>query len=609
MKRLDKIVLFLVCVLSTFSAFANEAVNFTASAPDVVPNGSPFQLVYTVNASSKDLRVPEMPDFDVVAGPFTSQSRSMQIVNGNMSSTVTIRYTYTLVPKKEGTFTIAAASIVVDKQKYQSNSLSIKVLPAEETTSTQQSSANNNQQVTVSQQITNENLFILPIVSRYKIREQEYTLVTYKIYSKVDLVDIQSPKFPDFKGFMVQEIDLPQNKRISLENYKGKNYNTVILRQYLLYPQKSGTLKIDPMTCDAVVRVRSQARVQSIFDNFFDSYQDIKKSLSTVAVKIDVSPLPAPVPTDFSGGVGKFTLSSNINKTELETNESLTVQLKISGNGNMKMIKNPALKFPPDFEVYEPKVSNDFSNTTSGVTGTKTIEYLAIPRHAGKFTIPAMSFSYFDVASQSYKTLTTPTYELEVKKGSSASGGVVNNFTNKEQVQLLASDIRYISVDDFEIKPLSSFFFGTWQFWFWLIAPLLMTVLLIVFFRKKARENADLALMRNKKANKVARKRLKVAAKNLKIGNKEIFYNEVLKALWGYVCDKLSMPLADLNKENVASRLRDRNVTDEKIAEFIELLNDCEFARYAPAEDVKEMDKVYEKTMTLITELEQMIKK
>ncbi|MDD3406104.1 MAG: BatD family protein, partial [Paludibacteraceae bacterium] len=234
MKRLDKIVLFLVCVLSTFSAFANEAVNFTASAPDVVPNGSPFQLVYTVNASSKDLRVPEMPDFDVVAGPFTSQSRSMQIVNGNMSSTVTIRYTYTLVPKKEGTFTIAAASIVVDKQKYQSNSLSIKVLPAEETTSTQQSSANNNQQVTVSQQITNENLFILPIVSRYKIREQEYTLVTYKIYSKVDLLDIQSPKFPDFKGFMVQEIDLPQNKRISLENYKGKNYNTVILRQYLL---------------------------------------------------------------------------------------------------------------------------------------------------------------------------------------------------------------------------------------------------------------------------------------------------------------------------------------------------------------------------------------
>ena len=297
-----------------------------------------------------------------------------------------------------------------------------------------------------------------------------------------------------------------------------------------------------------------------------------------------------------------------INKSSLSANESLTIQLKISGNGNMKMIKTPTIKFPADFEVYEPKVINDFTNTTSGVTGTKTIEYLAIPRHAGKFTIPAVTFSYFDVASQSYKTLSTSAYELNVEKGTSTAGGVVTNFTNQEQVRLLGSDIRYIAVNDFDIKPFSTFFVGTWRFWFWIWCPLLITLLLVVFFRKKAKENADIALMRNKHANKVARKRLKVAAKNLKLGNKEVFYDEVLKALWGYVSDKLAMPIAELNKENIAARLQSKEVTDAKIKEFIDLLNDCEFARYAPADDAKEMDNVYSRTMALITEMEQMIK-
>lgn len=606
MKKIDKLIFLLLFALSAQSVWA-EDVSFTASAPGAIPSGTPFQLVYTVNASSKDLRIPEIPDFDIVAGPFTSQSHSTQIVNGNMTSTTTIRYTYTLVAKKEGTFTIGAASIVVNKQKYQSNSVTIKVLPPDEEAPASQNSGS--QQNIATQQLTADNLFVLPVVSRYKVREQEYTLVTYKIYSRVDLVDIQAPKFPDFKGFLVQEIDLPQQKRLSMENYKGKNYNTFILRQFLLYPQTSGTLKISPMTCDAVVRIRSQQQVRSFFDSFFDTYQDVKKSLSSAAVNIEVLPLPKPAPADFSGAVGKFTLSSNINKSSLSANESLTIQLKISGNGNMKMIKTPTIKFPADFEVYEPKVINDFTNTTSGVTGTKTIEYLAIPRHAGKFTIPAVTFSYFDVASQSYKTLSTSAYELNVEKGTSTTGSVVTNFTNQEQVRLLGSDIRYIAVNDFDIKPFSTFFVGTWRFWFWIWCPLLITLLLVIFFRKKAKENADIALMRNKHANKVARKRLKVAAKNLKLGNKEVFYDEVLKALWGYVSDKLAMPIAELNKENIAARLQSKEVTDAKIKEFIDLLNDCEFARYAPADDAKEMDNVYSRTMALITEMEQMIKK
>lgn len=610
MKKITKIALFLAFVLCAMPLFADSEVSFTASAPDVVVIGTPFQLIYTVNEQSDNLRIPELADFDILAGPYSSTSSSVQWINGKRTSSYTQTYTYTLSAKKEGTFTINPATVRVKKEKYQSNTLSIKVLPPDKDAENESQQQHSGGQVSLSQQITKENLFVLPVVSRYKIREQEHTLVTYKLYSKVNVVDIQSVKFPDFKDFMVQEVELPQNKQFTPENYKGKNYYAVALRQYLLFPQKTGTLKIDPMSCEVIVRVPSQTQVRSFFDSFFETYQDVRKALTTSPVKIDVEPLPTPQPTDFCGGVGSLSMSSKINKTELETNESLTIQIKISGSGNLKMVKNPKLKLPSDFEVYEPKVTNDFNNTTAGVSGTKTIEYLAIPRHSGKYSIPATTISYFDTKTQKYKTLTTEAYELIVKKGTSTNqDGVVSNFTNQEKVQLIASDIRYIAVGDYEIHPFETYFFGTWQFWFWILCPLFITLVLIVFFRKKARENADIALVRNKKANKMARKRLKIAAKNLALGNKTVFYDEISKALWGYVGDKLAMPLAELNKENVVAKLAARKVPEGKISQFIDLLNDCEFARYAPADDDKAMDKFYEKTAKLITELEQTIKK
>lgn len=601
--------LFLTLLLLTTIVKAEDVV-FTATAPDAVANGQTFQLVYSVNTSAKELRIPEISDFDIVAGPFQSKSSSTQIINGNITHSTSLRFTYTLLPKKEGSFSIPAATIMVDKQKYSSNTLTIKVLPAEEdvnhTNNAENTSSKNNA-------ITNDNLFIRAIVSRKNVYEQEYVLVTYKIYTRIDLVNIDKVKFPDFKDFLVQEIELPKDKQFALENYNGKNYNTITLRQVLLYPQRAGSLNIDKMTCDAIVRVRNTGPSRSIFDDFFDSYQEIVKPISTNTEKIEVKTLPEGKPSGFSGAAGTFTLSSSINKKELSANESVTIKLKISGNGNIKLLKNPEVKFPADFEVYDPKVENNFTNTTSGVTGTKTIEYLAIPRHSGTFTTPPVEFSYFDTNSKTYKTLKSEAFSINVTKASSESENgddpVVNNFTNKESVKVLGSDIRHISMNDFSLEKPSPFFFGTWGFALAYIIPLIIIAFIFWFFRKQAKENSDIIKVRNKKANKMARKRLRTAEKFLKEQKKEEFYSEVLKAIWGYLCDKLTIPQAQLNKDNVEVELRKYSLEESIIQDFIKILNECEFAQYAPGENIEARDNLFSDTMRMITLLEEQIKK
>lgn len=605
-----KKILFFSLLLFATAVTKAEDVSFTASAPEAVPNGQTFQLVYSINATAKELRIPEIFDFEIVAGPFQSKNSSTQIINGSITHSTSLRFTYTLIPKKEGTFTIPAATIMVDKQKYSSNTLTIKVLPADEEVAPSNNSSNT---APKTQAVTNDNLFIRTIVSHKNVYEQEYILVTYKIYTRVDLVNIDKVKFPDFKDFLMQEIDLPKDKQFALENYNGKNYNTITLRQVLLYPQRSGTLEIEKMTCDAIVRVRNNRPSRSIFDDFFDTYQEIVKPIASNTEKIEVKALPSGKPAGFSGATGTFTLSSSINKTELTTNESVTIKLKISGNGNIKLIKNPEIKFPADFEVYDPKVENNFTNTTAGVSGTKTIEYLAIPRHSGTFTIPPIEFSYFDTKSKTYKTLQSESFTLNVAKGAvgeeDGNAPMVNNFTNKESVKMLGSDIRHISMNDFQLHKPTPFFFGTWGFAFAYIIPLVIVMLVFWFFRKQAKENADIIKVRNRKANKIAQKRLRTAEKYLKEQKKEEFYSELLKAIWGYLCDKLSIPQAQLNKDNVETELRKHNLEEDSIQDFMQVLNNCEFAQYAPGENIEARDHLYADTIRIITLLEERIKK
>lgn len=592
---------------------ADEPARFTASAPSTVVLDKPFQLVYTINVPGKDLRVPEFNNFDILAGPFESHSSSYQIINGKTSSSVSISYTYTLQAQKTGTFTILSASIILENnKKITSNGVSIKVLPADSPLpSKSQGGKSGVSNGTGQASISSDNIFMRTEVSKTDVFEQEAIVVTYKLYTLVDVVGCNPKKIIDFNGFMKQDIDLPPNKQLSLENYNGRNYSTVELYKVILYPQHSGVIQIDKWNFEATIRVQNKAAVRSIFDDFFDSYTNVSKSITAPAVKITVHALPPGKPSTFTGTVGHFTMNTAITSLNVKSNDAVTLKINISGNGNMKLIKNPVIKLPNGFDTYDPKVNNNFKTNASGVSGTKSIEYLFIPRHSGNFEIPASEFTYFDIQEKKYKTLQTPNYKLQVQKGEGGeSSTVVGNYVDKEDVKQLGKDIRYIETNtkinlSKEEEPL----FGTFISWLLYLIPLVISLIMFMFFRKKAKENSDILLLKNKKANKLAQKRLKLAQKYLKTGNKDQFYEEILKATWTYLSDKLSIQVSSLTKERVELELSLHKVDSNLINKFIEILNTCEFARYAPNSGQQEMGNLYTDTIQVISGLEENYKK
>mgnify|MGYP002623687976 FL=1 len=614
MKKLLTILLSLI----TLSVFADEVV-FRANAPKQVVVGRPFQLTYSVNQRSRDLRAPEFTDFDVLSGPYTSTSSSTSFVNGKRTSSFEQTYTYMLMAQKEGTFTIGPATVKVDGENIQSNGVRIQVLPEDEETSPQpspqgrgQSSGQSSSQSSANQggSVSSENLFVRTIASKTRVHEQEALMVTYKLYfANVDVAQLtNNTKLPEFTGFLKQELEQGEIQT-ELEHYNGRNYQTAVLYRTILYPQHSGDIKIDPANFEAVLRVQVQQRPRSIFDDFFGSYTNVTRMLTAPGVTIHVAALPGGKPAGFSGGVGRFTLTPTISQTELQTNDAVTIRLDISGSGNMKLLKTPAIEWPEGFEPYDPKVTNNFNTTTAGVSGTKSIEYLAIPRSAGEYTIPAVHFSYFDIDEKKYKTLSTPEYTIRVKRGAgepSAAGeqpsGVVS-YTQKEDIKQLGSDIRYIDTKLVESRKTKVESYSYRYLWLWYVIPLIIAMVLLVVLRKQIKEAADITRMRYKHANKVAQKRLKAAAAALKANDKDHFYEEIERAAWTYLSDRLSIPTADLNKENIASILRQKGVTEERIQEVMSVLSTAEFARYAPATD-HAMDDLYRDTTNLINNLE-----
>ena len=594
MKKFLNIVLLVGIALG---AYADEVV-FKASAPSQVIVGKPFQLTYTVNQRSKDLRAPEFTDFDVLAGPYTSTSSSVSFVNGRRTSSYEQTYTYTMMAQRAGTFTIGPATVKVDGNQVQSNGVRIQVLPEDQQP----------QQQTQSAQTSSENLFVRTIASKTRVHEQEALMITYKLYfANVDVAQLtNNTKLPEFTGFLKQEIEQGEIQT-ELEHYNGRNYQTATLFRTILYPQHSGDIQIDPARFEAVLRVQTQQRVRSIFDDFFGTYTNVTKMITAPGVTIHVSALPGGKPAGFSGGVGKFTMTPSISQTEIQANEAVTIKLDISGSGNMKLLKTPAIDWPEGFEPYDPKVTNNFKTTTSGVSGTKSIEYLAIPRSAGEYTIPAVKFSYFDIDDKAYKTLSTPEYTIRVKRGAGESSVVsdqssVISYTQKEDIKQLGTDIRYIDTKAPKASRQPSVV--SYQFiWLWYVAPLFIALVLLIVLRKQIKEASDLTRMRYKRANKVAQKRLKAAAVALKANDKNTFYAEIERAAWTYLSDRLSIPTADLNKENIASILAQKGVNETLIAEVKNVLSTAEFARYAPSTD-HAMNDLYTATTNLINNLE-----
>ncbi|WP_302260879.1 BatD family protein [uncultured Bacteroides sp.] len=606
-----KVIFFLLLILTTVHAWADNKATLTADAPDVVVSGDQFRLTFTVNTQKvKDFRAPSITKgFDVLMGPSRSQQSSTQIINGKVSSSSSITYTYILMAGDAGTYTIPAASIEANGEKIFSNAVTIKVLPPDQSASGSKGSQKSGAQAgnqAASGRITSNDLFITATASKTTVHEQEAILLTYKVYTLVNLRQLFG-KMPDLKGFHTQEIELPQQKTFSLEHYKGRNYNTTVWSQYVLFPQQTGKLEIPSITFEGVVAIQTVS--DDPFDAFFNGggYQEVKKKIVTPKLTINVQPLPAK-PANFSGGVGEFTLASSINAKDVKTNDAVTIKLTISGSGNMKLISTPEVKFPEDFEVYDPKVTNNFEASRAGLSGTQTIEYLTIPRHAGNFTIPPVEFTYFDLKSNSYKTLKTEAYNINVAKGQGNADQVIADFTNKENVKVLGQDIRFIKLGDTKLMPKGDVFFGTVGYYLWYIIPFVLFVGLVVFFRKQAAENANVAKVKTKKANKVATKRMKLAGKLLAENRKNEFYDEVLKALWGYISDKLSIPVSQLSKDNIEAELAKYGVADDVIKDFINALNECEFARYAPGDENEAMDKVYTTSVEAISKMENNIK-
>jgi hypothetical protein len=400
------------------------------------------------------------------------------------------------------------------------------------------------------------------------------------------------------------------NTQLDYENYNGKNFLTAVLFETLLYPQSSGELVIDKAAFDAIIRVQSRQQVRSIFDEFFESYSNVARTIDVPAVKVNVKKLPDGKPGDFSGVVGQFSISSGISAQQVKVNEAVTLTVNVTGSGNMRLIRNPEIDFPEAFEVYDPKVNNNFKVSAAGLSGTKSVEIMFIPRHAGSFEIPSYRLSYFDLKESRYKTLATPAYTVQVLKsdGTVEESVIMGNYSRKEDVKQLGNDIRYIFTGAIKLEKQTDFQIDSWLAWLLYMLPALIALALFIVFRKQVKENANVTLMKNKRANKIARKRLKMAMRMLREGNADRFYEELMKGLWTYLSDKLSIPVAELTKEKVVAVLNDKQIAAELANSCIDVLNECEFARFAPSSGQQHRDQLYQTTVRLIGELENGIK-
>ena len=602
---MKRIAILLMMVMTT--AFA-VAQTLTASAPSRVSVGEQFRLSYTVNTQNvSDFRAGNIPaEFEVLIGPNRSMQSSYQMINGHTSQSSSITYTYIVAATKGGSYTIPAAHVVVDGKKIASNALTIKVIGSTGSNSRPYNDDEGEEVREMGSRISGSDLFIKVSANKKRVYEQEPILLTYKVYTLVQLSQLRGD-MPDLKSFYTQEVDLPQQKSFSLETVNGRPYRTCTWSQYVMFPQTTGKLHIPAITFEGVVI--QQNRNVDPFEAFFNGgsgYVEVKKKIEAPGIEIQVDPLPQR-PATFSGGVGKFNISAQLDKTETKANDPITLRIIVSGTGNLKLIKQPVINLPKDFDKYEPKVTEQTKLTTAGIEGSKIYDVLIVPRHQGKYDIPPVEFSYFDTSTKRYETVKTETFQLDVAKGSGASA--VSDFSGQDELQELNKDIRFIKTGDADQHLTGDYFFGSTAYWITIAGLVLVFITLFVIFRQRAIDNANVTAMRGKKANKVATKRLKQAARLMTDNKPGEFYDEVLRALWGYVGDKLNIPVAQLSHDNISSKLAERGVHLSIIDKFIGALDECEFERYAPGDPKGNMSKVYDKAMLAIEKIEEVMKK
>ena len=606
MKHIGWYIIMVVMALGCHVEVAAQQIS--VSAPSHVAAGENFRVAFTINTRDvEEFRLGGVPEaLEVIAGPYTSSQSSYQMINGHTSSSSSVTITYTLYAAKNGSFTIGASHAVVGGKKLASRPVKITVSGhARNANGAPNMHGNNNydedepRMRQAGSSISGSDLFIKVSANKKSVHEQEPILLTYKVYTQVELTQLEG-KMPDLKGFHTQEVSLPQQKTFHTEMVNGKPYKCVTWSQYVMYPQMTGKLEIPSITFKGIV-VQQNRNVDPMeaFFNGGSGYVEVHKDIKAPGITVNVQPLPNR-PTNFSGGVGKFNISATLDKKEMKAGDPINIRVVVGGIGNLKLLKQPVINFPKDFDKYDAKVTDKTRLTANGVEGNMIYDFLAVPRNQGTYTIPAIEFTYYDTGTNGYKTIKTQPFKLNVEKGDGTSSSSADYSAQDK-------DVHPIKLGKSKLHDMDDMFFGSFGYWTSLMVPLLAFIILLGVFRQRALENADIVKKRSNKANKIATKRLKKAHKLMEQRKQGEFYDEVLRALWGYVSYKLNMPVEQLSRENIQEKLGMHAVDEQTIAKFTQALDECEFERYAPGDAAGNMNKTFESAMTGIMDIENAI--
>lgn len=618
---------FIIGLLMPLASWA-QTPNIAVISQSQVSVGEQFKIAFEANVDGKGFTPPSFNGFTLVGGPFNSTSSSVQIVNGSMSRTVKNTYSYVLRAEREGEFTIGSASMVVDGETVQSQPYKITVVAGNAATgSTSQgvqqggSQPQQTQQSTSDPQVSGQDLFLKVIPSKRSAYVGEPVVLTYKLYTRVPVSQLSVAKMPSYGGFWMKEANDNGNNgqlRQSSEVINGVEYTTAEVQKVVLIPQKAGKLTIEPMSIECVAQIitqRNSQRSNDPFDVFFNdpffsrSYTNVQKKIETPTLTFEAKSLPENgKPASFAGAVGNYNFSASLDANEANTNEAITLTVTVSGSGNIELVNPPAPVFPPDFEVYDPKVTSSVEANSQGMSGTKKAEYLIIPRRAGDFNIAPLEFSYFNPSKGQYVTLRSSAMNIKVNKGAGgeySEGGVYAN--NQESIKYLGSDIRHIKTGASKLRPMNSYFFGSAPYFIILAVLLLVFLVALVLVKKRRQYKQDVVLVRNRQATKVAKGRLKNAYNYLKANDQNHFYEEMSQALWGYISDKLGIERSVLSMDSAKEAMIGKGVDETLANQFVETLNTCEFARFAPGDAASKMEGLYEQGLDMIMKVEKSI--
>ena len=576
-----------------------QDISVTADYPEVVQAGEQFMVSWTINSGGGEFSEPSFAGFYKLMGPQTSYSSSTQMIGSKITRETTYTYVYYLQALKEGKFVIPPASISIKNKTYYSDSLRIEVIGS--TTNRQNATApggstGNQEQV----EETGDDIFVNLSLDKKNVYIGEPIGVTVKIYTRVDITGINEIKYPGFEGFLKTDLETPPLTSLKRENVNGTIYGTGVVQQFLLYPQFPGEVTIDPVQISVLIRQKT-GQSDPFFGDFFSSYTTIPRAVVSRPVKIRVNPLPGDKPSDFSGIVGKITLNSSLSKDTVNVNDAVNLKMVISGSGNLKLANAPLMKLPADIEVYDPKVTDNLRSGISGTTGQKTFEYLLIPRHYGDFTIPPVTYSFFNSTTRQYERITTPVLRFHALKGTEQNTGItVYGGVAKEDVKYLGKDIRFISSDPGALRKTGNLFSSKRSFYSFYAFALILFLVILFIRREHIRRNSDISAVRNRKAGKVAGMRLKEAEKCIREKKPDKFYEEILKALWGYLSDKLNIPVSGLNRSSAVEALRQKGIDETEVNNLAAVIDKCEFARFAPSSSAEETERIYEEAARFI---------